>query len=152
MNRAEIAHVSYIAATRAAVWDALTQPELTQRYWFDTRIESDWQVGSKVLYRRAGRITDEHIVLEVKTGQLLRHTFHPVFTEEYRAEVPSHVTFSLAEDGGVVRLTMVHDGFPPESRILPACSVGWPMILCSLKTMLETGKPLPEFDFMQQSP
>ena len=81
MNKPEIVYVTYIAATRAAVWDALTQPELTQRYWFDTRIESDWKVGSPVLYRREGKITDEHTVLEVQPGQLLRHTFHPVFTE-----------------------------------------------------------------------
>ncbi len=147
MNKSGIVHVIYIVATRSAVWDALTRPELTQRYWFDTRIESDWSVGSKVLYRREGKITDEHLVLEVVPKILLRHTFHPVFTKQYRAEPASRVTFSLAEDGGVVRLTMTHDEFPPDSRVFPACSVGWPMILSSLKTFLETGKPLPKFDF-----
>lgn len=147
MNKPEIEHVIYIAAPRSAVWDALTKPELTQRYWFDTRIESDWNVGSKVLYRREDTITDEHVVLEVVPGILLRHTFHPVFSDEYQAEPPSRVTFSLAEDGGVVRLTTVHDEFPPGSRVFSACSVGWPMILSGLKTLLETGKPLPKFDF-----
>lgn len=149
MNKPEIVYVTYLAASQIEVWNALTKPELTQRYWFETRIESDWKIGSPVIYWRGGKITDEHVVLEVKPGLLLRHTFHPVFTQEYKAELPSRVTFSLSERNRVVRLTMVHDQFAPGSCVLPACRTGWPMILSSLKTFLETGKPLPKFDFME---
>ena len=59
----EIVIVTYIASTATRVWDALTDPEITQQYWFDTRIESDWKVGSKVIYRRNGQITDEQTLL-----------------------------------------------------------------------------------------
>lgn len=42
---------------------------------------------------------------------------------------------------------LVHDDFPPDSKLYPACSAGWPMILSSLKTLLETGTALPDFSF-----
>src|SRR5262245_47423800 len=77
---------TYIASTSENVWNALTDPELTQQYWSGTRIESDWKVGSKVIYRREGKITDEHTILEVVPFRRLSHTFHPVSIEEFRNE------------------------------------------------------------------
>jgi uncharacterized protein YndB with AHSA1/START domain len=151
MNEPRIHCVTYIESNLNAVWDALTNPDLTERYWFGTRIESDWKLGSTALCYREGAVTDEYTVLAVDSPHTLCYTFHPVFAEEYRAEPPSQVTFTLAQAGDVVRLTMVHDHFTPDSRVYPSCSVGWPMILSSLKTLLETGKPLPPFNFSEPS-
>jgi len=150
MNEPRIFEVIYIQTTLAAVWDALTNPEVTQRYWFNTRIESDWKVGSKMHYLRNGEVTDEHIILVLEKHRTLSHTFHPLFAE-FRAESPSRVTFTMEENGGVVRLTTIHDGFSPESSVFRACSGGWPMILSNLKTLLETGTPLPAFTFSPQT-
>jgi uncharacterized protein YndB with AHSA1/START domain len=150
MNEQRIFEVIFIRSSLAAVWDALTNPEVTQRYWFGTRIESDWRVGSKVLWLRNGEVTDEQVVLAVDPQRSLSHTFHPMFGE-LKAEPPSGVTFSLEENGGVVRLTVIHDSFPPESKVFRACSDGWPMILSNLKTLLETGTPLPAFTFPPQT-
>ena len=150
MSRDRIDQVLYVASTPAAVWDALTNPDVTQRYWFGTRIESDWKVGSKVRYLVNGKLTDEHTVLAVAPPRTLSHSFHPVFTDEYRAERPSRVTFTIEHSGEVVRLTLVHDDFPPNSQVFVACCSGWPMILNNLKTLLETGEPLPAFEFPQQ--
>jgi hypothetical protein len=72
-------------------------------------------------------------VLAIEKHHALSHTFAPLF-EEFKSEPPSRVTFSMEESGEVVRLTIVHDNFPPESKVFRACSDGWPMILCSLKT------------------
>ena len=145
-NAQRIMHVSYIASTPAAVWNALTNPDVTQRYWYGTRIESDWKVGAGILYVVDGKVTDEHTVLAVEPWHRLSHSFHPVFGE-YAAEPPSRVTFTIEHSGDVVRLTTVHDDFPPNSAVFVACSKGWPMILSNLKTLLETGKPLPAFEF-----
>ena len=79
----------------------------------------------------------------------LSHTFQPLFAE-FKAEPPSRVTFSMGENGGVVRLTVIHESFPEGSKVLRACSDGWPMILSSLKTLLETGASLPTFTFHTQ--
>lgn len=144
MSELRIVLIIYIHAPVDQVWDALTNPEITVRYWGDTRIESDWRVGSPIIYRRLGEITDEHTVLEYDKLKRLRHTFHPVF-EEFKDEAPSEVTMQLEALGPVTRLEILHDHFPPGSKVHAACSEGWPMIISSLKTLLETGDPLPEF-------
>lgn len=144
MAKPRIEVVTYIAATPDKIWSALTDPEVTERYWGGTRIESDWKVGSKVIYRREGKVVDEHTLLECEPQRRLRHTFHPMFPEDFRAEAPSRVTIELATDGPVARLHMVHDEFEAKSKVYEACREAWPMLLSSLKTLLETGKPLPE--------
>lgn len=149
MSEARIFEVIYIKTSLNALWNALTNPDITQQYWFDTRIESDWKVGSKVLYVRQGETTDEHIVLSVDEHRSLCHTFKPLFGE-FKAEPPSRVSFSMEENGGVVRLTVVHNAFPPGSEVFRACSDGWPMILSNLKTLLETGASLPTYSFRAQ--
>ncbi|HWI13268.1 MAG TPA: SRPBCC domain-containing protein, partial [Burkholderiales bacterium] len=113
MAEQRIVEVVYIKAALADVWDALTNPEVTERYWFGTRIDSDWTVGSKVLYLRNGEVTDEHVVLAVDEPHSFSHTFKPLFGE-FQAEAPSKVTVSLDENGGVVRLTVLHEDFPPD--------------------------------------
>ena len=149
MSEQRIFEVIYIKTSIAVLWDALTNPDVTQRYWGNTRIESDWQVGSKVLYLRDGEVTDEHTVLAVEKPRLLAHTFHPLFGA-FKDEPASRVRFLLNESGEVARMTVVHDNFPPQSKVFPACSDGWPMMLSSLKTLLETGTPLPDFSFESQ--
>lgn len=150
MNEQRIFEVIYIRTSLIALWDALTNPDVMQRYWFDTRIESDWKIGSKVRYLRNGELTDEHVILAIEKHHSLSHTFKPLFGE-FQSEPPSRVTFTTEEDGGVVRLTIVHDSFPPGSKVFRACSDGWPMILSNLKILLETGAALPAFTFSPQA-
>lgn len=149
MNAPVIRITLYIASSSTKVWDALTNPEITQKYWFDTRLESDWTVGSKLIYRRNGEITDENTVLQVELEKLLSYTFEPRYPE-FQNEPPSRVTFSVADNGEIVRLTMIHDGFEKNSKVYLACSDGWPMILNNLKTLLETGSPLSNLEFVQK--
>lgn len=149
MNKPKIVTIIYIASTAEEVWAALTNPEITQQYWFDTRIESEWKLGSKVIYRRNGKITDEHTLLKIEPPRVLSYTFHPLY-EEFRGEPPSRVTFEISTAGLVVRLVTTHEDFDVNSKVCIACSEGWPMILSNLKTLLETGKPLPEFTFAQE--
>jgi uncharacterized protein YndB with AHSA1/START domain len=99
----------------------------------------------------------EQVILEADPPHRLSYTWHS-FTPKWaalagldeetagawRAEPRSTVAYDLEERGsGVVRLTVTHDGFAPGSRVLPAISEGWPAVLSSLKTLLETGAPLP---------
>lgn len=145
MSKPSILVTTYISSTPDKVWNALTDPNVTQRYWGGgTRIESDWKVGSKVIYSREGQVVDEHVLLTCEPQRRFSHTFHPTFGE-FRNEPPSKVAFEIVPDGEVVRLIMVHDEFEENSAVYRACREAWPMILCSLKTLLETGSPLPEF-------
>jgi len=136
----QIRVVTHIASTSAAVWNALTDPEMTQQYWGGTRIESDWKVGSKVSYLIDGKVTDENTALVVEPPRRLSYTFHPVFGE-YAKEAASRVTFAIEQNGDVVTLDMLHEDFPPNSIVFPACSKAWPSILGGLKKLLETQKP-----------
>ncbi|MFD3520969.1 ArsR/SmtB family transcription factor [Streptomyces sp. NPDC058653] len=149
---------TYIRTTPEKLWRALTDPAFTTRYWGVT-FESEWRAGSEMSWEQFGvRITDpEQVVLESEPYRRLSYTWHtmtPEFAEatglgeEYlaraAAEARSRVTFEIEPLGSMVRLTVIHDGFRPGSTILSSVSEGWPALLSSLKTMLETGEPLPE--------
>jgi uncharacterized protein YndB with AHSA1/START domain len=144
MAQPTIAITTYILSTPEGVWNALTDPSVTERYWSGTRIESDWKVGSKVIYRRNGHVVDEHVLLACEPPRRFIHTFRPTFGE-FGKEPPSRVAFEIVPGGKVVRLSLVHNEFPENSAVYRACSAAWPMILSSLKTLLESGEPLPEF-------
>ena len=146
MSNAEINCTIYIASTSEKLWEALTDPDVTQRYWGDTRLESDWKVGSKLVFRANGKITDENTILENQPKKRLSYTFEPSHAA-FVNEPASRVTFSIAYNDEVARLALVHDRFEQDSEVYKACSVAWPMILSSLKSLLETGKPLGNFDF-----
>jgi uncharacterized protein YndB with AHSA1/START domain len=125
-----------IAASPVAVWRALTDPDITQTYWGGTRIESDWLPGSMVIYRRDGKITDEHLLKELVPQRLIEHTFRPTFGP-FATEPPSLLTLLLSPTDRGTRLHVLHRGFPPASKVYAACKEGWPGILAGLKQRLE---------------
>ncbi|MGH8503311.1 MAG: SRPBCC family protein [Gammaproteobacteria bacterium] len=145
MAKPRFVYVSYIATTPEKLWAALTGAEFTQQYWFGRYVESDWRPGSPVTYwtdksRNQLDITGE--VLRSEPPRLLSYTFTDCLTEEAKRERPSRVTFEIEPLGAVVKLTMTHDDFDPGSQVLEGVSRGWPGILSSLKSLLESDKPL----------
>lgn len=156
----EFVYVTYIKTTPEQLWQALTEPAFTKRYW-GAELRSDWQVGSPVLWREGSPdFADEgQVVLESDPPRRLSYSWHlaqPAHAEYLnwdeatyaaaRAEPRTKVTFDLEPEGETVKLTVVHDGFPPESPMRKAVSGGWPSLLASLKTLLETGEALPVAD------
>ena len=157
MSRPEFVYTSYIRTTPERLWQALTDPAFTGRYWGVT-LESDWAKGSPLVWVEKGVRTEhpDQVVLESQPYQRLSYTWH-TFTAEWAAAHPgagdhfdalreeprSKVTFDLEPVGELVRLTVVHDGFAPGSTLLGLISQGWPHVLSSLKTLLETGAALP---------
>lgn len=141
MSKPEFVYVTYIETTPEKLWHALTDSDFTERYWFGSRLQSDWTVGSRFTMVRDGNVGDAGEVLEYDPPRRLAYTFVNL-SEEYRGERPARATFVLEPFGTLVKLTLTHEGFDPGSRMLPAISGGWPAILSSLKSLLETGKPL----------
>lgn len=136
-------YVTYISTTPQRVWDALTSPSMNQQFWFGQGVHSSWEVGSPISLRNPeGVETHDGVVLAAEPPQLLSYTFHPL-AKAGADEQPSRVTFTLESSGDSVKLTLVHDDFAPDSPVLASVSGGWPMILAGLKTLLETGNPLP---------
>jgi uncharacterized protein YndB with AHSA1/START domain len=140
-------YVTYIAATPEQVWQALTDGAMTRQFWYGRRVESDWKVGSPVTFwydaNGVEAVSDSGIVLESHPPTRLSYTFHVEFIDELRDAHPSRVTFEIEEKSGDVKLTLTHDEFEPGSQVLAGVSQGWPIILCSLKSFVETGRPLP---------
>ena len=142
MSKPEFAYVTYIETTPDQLWRALTDGDFTERYWFGVRLRSDWKVGSSFeMVHGDGTVSDAGKVVEVEPPKRLAYTFVNL-SDKYRDDLPALATFELEPHGKLVKLTLTHKGFTPDSKMLPAISKGWPAILSSLKSLLETGHPL----------
>ena len=158
MDKPSVVYATYISTTPERLWQALTEPAFTQRYWATT-FTTDWAKGSTMIWDNHGvQITDpEQVVIESDPFRRLSYTwcsFTPELAEHFgfddalaaqlSSEPRSKVTFEIEPaQEGVVKLTVIHDGFEPGSIVAQMVSVGWPDVISSLKTLLETGEPLP---------
>jgi DNA-binding transcriptional ArsR family regulator len=157
MTKPEFVYVTYIQTTPEELWRALTEPAFTRRYW-GVALETDWQPGSPMSWEKDGwkQSDPEQVVLEADPYRHLAYAWH-AFTPKWNetvglsdevlakvaAERRSHVSFELEPHGELVKLTVVHDNFEPGSTMAEMVSGGWPMVLSSLKTLLETGNAQP---------
>ena len=144
MDRPAFVYVTYIATTPEKLWEALTDGEFTRRYWGGRLIQSNWNVGSAVRHiRQDGGIDWQGEVLLSQRPRLLSYTFHMEISDEHRGERPSRITFEIEPIGSVVKLTLTHEYFASGSATFETTRHGWPAIMSSLKSLLETGSPLP---------
>jgi uncharacterized protein YndB with AHSA1/START domain/DNA-binding transcriptional ArsR family regulator len=135
-------YVTYIHANAEQVWQALTDADLTARYWAHANI-SDWQPGSAWEHRRvdgSGAVDVTGHVIEAEPPTRLVITFEdsPDTPRE-----PSVVTFLVEPHQDIVRLTVTHEKLP-NLAMLNGISAGWPAVLANLKSLLETGEVLPQ--------
>ncbi len=144
MNKPQFVYVTYIATTPEKLWDALTVPELTRMYWQHVNV-SDWQPNSMWEHRDSGIQGNPLLagrVIESSPPRRLVLTWglpDDIDNEEKQARV----TFEIEWINGVIRLTVTHEHLEPDSDMLRGIIDGWPKVLSSLKSYLETGKPLP---------
>ncbi len=142
MSKPEFVYVTYIKTTPEKLWHALTDKEFTEKYWFCCSLTSDWKVGSRMHMDQDGEVKNECVILEFDAPRRLSYSWQSVFDEEMRKEKPSRVTYVIEPSYDGVKLTVTHEGFAADSKTLPSISTGWPLVLSSLKSILETGKPL----------
>jgi uncharacterized protein YndB with AHSA1/START domain len=138
----EFIYTTYIETTPEQLWEALTSSEFSRQYWFGTELHSDWKVGSSVALVMNGKVTDEGKILEAEPPRRLAYTFHHVLNDELRNPAPTKVVYSIEQHGKFAKLTLTHEGFAGKAKLLDGISKGWPAILSSLKSLLETGKAL----------
>jgi uncharacterized protein YndB with AHSA1/START domain len=143
MTKPSFVYVTYIATTIDRLYRALTSADFTERYMFGRRVESTWAVGAPVRYiGRDGNLSDSGTVLESDPPHRLVFTWRVEFDDVLRNEGYSKVTFELEPLGGEVTLTVIHDELREGSGVEKGISMGWPKALASLKSLLETGRPL----------
>jgi uncharacterized protein YndB with AHSA1/START domain len=143
MNKPKFVYVTYIRTTPEKLWKALLEPEFTRRFWSETWQESEWRVGSSWrLMIPDGRVADAGEVLEIDPPRKLVLSWRNEFRPDLREEGFSRLTYELEPIGDTVKLTVMHDIEKSGSKFIEAVSQGWPAILASLKSLLETGEAL----------
>jgi len=143
MSNEKFVYTTYIAATPEKVWKALVQGELTRQYWKHENV-SDWKPGSRWEHvtaddKRAVRLAGK--VIEVVPNKRLVLTWGDAAHAQDDAR-HSRVAMEIETVGDMVRLTVTHSELAPGSDMAGKIANGWPRVLSSLKSFLETGRPL----------
>jgi uncharacterized protein YndB with AHSA1/START domain len=141
MTKPEFVYTTYIETSADKLWQALTDGDFTERYWFGHRVASDWEAGSPYRFAKQGAPTIEGKVLVADPPRRLAYSWDSCSPEAQR-ERTSRVTFDLEPRGKVVKLTVTHDELDERGVTLRNISGGWPMVVASLKSLLETGHAL----------
>ena len=143
MNSERFVYAIYIASDPKTVWKALLDGEFTRKYWEHDNV-SDWKPGSPWEHRPAGGGQAKLVgkVVEIVPPRRLVLTW-AMPSDAASMAAPTRVTFELEPIEDMVRLTVTHDQIVPGSEMQRGIENGWPRVLSSLKSFLETGKPLP---------
>jgi DNA-binding transcriptional ArsR family regulator/uncharacterized protein YndB with AHSA1/START domain len=158
VDKPSFVYTTYIQTTPERLWQALTEPAFTERYWSMT-FDSDWEPGSTMTWHTHGvTIADpEQVVLESEPYRRLSYTWQTATAEwaaalrladgvrdRLAAEPRSRVTFEIEPLEEQVKLTVIHEDLEPDGVLRTLVSSGWPRVLSNLKTLLETGDALPD--------
>jgi uncharacterized protein YndB with AHSA1/START domain len=135
----------FIRATPEQVWDGITKPEFTTRYFHGTKIDSTFEPGAPYLSVAGdgGETLVDGEVLESDPPRMLKHTWRALYDPETASEPHSRVTWEIEpQEGGVTKLTVTHDQLEAAPKTAVSVAGGWSYVLSGLKTLLETGEPL----------
>jgi len=142
MSKPQFVYVTYIAAPPERVWEALTKSDISEKYWFGYRVTAGGRAGERMTaVNPAGRLAHDDPILESDPPRRLVYGWKPLY-KDMPDERPSRVTFVLEPFKGQTRLTVTHDEFDDGSKIFGMIAKGWPAVLSSLKSFLETGRGL----------
>ena len=137
----------YIRATAEQIWDAITKPEFTAKYFFGSRVDTNGMTGSPIRhYAPDGKtLWGDDMIMESDPPRRLVHGWRSLYDSDFAAEPPSRVTWEIEpQPGGITRLTVIHDQLEQSPKTAASVSGGWMFVISGLKTLLETGRPLAE--------
>lgn len=134
----------YIKTTPERLWQALTDGSMTAQYYYGTRVEGIDRIGGEYRYLGKGDfVMLSGKVLEVDPPHKLVTTFEPHWEQTTHS---SKVTYTITAEGDVCKLTLLHEGLIPGESVSEGVQRGWSQIISGLKTLLETGQPLPQLE------
>lgn len=133
----------YIGCQVVDAWQALVDGEQTQRYYYGTRVESDWSPGSDLRYLYPdGAVAADGKVIAIDPPNRLEMSFQPRWDPEIESSGPARMVWLVEEVSGTTRVTVEVYDLTPGTRAYEDFVGGLPMIVSGLKTLLETGRPL----------
>jgi uncharacterized protein YndB with AHSA1/START domain len=149
----EFVYVTFIRTTLEKLWEALTKGDFSEKYWMGFHIEVELKVGGKlrILPPQGHDQYGDHAgeVLVCEPCRKLVYTWNPKDKPEIarKRDTLSRVTYELTPFGPQVRLRLIHENLLPEDlekdpNTFRGINNGWPAILSSLKSLLETGEPI----------
>jgi uncharacterized protein YndB with AHSA1/START domain len=131
----------FIKATPERIWEAITNPEFTEKYFYASRVEL--ANGRRRAFGPEGELWGDEAILEEDPPRRLVHGWRALYDPELAEEATSRVTWEIDEqEGGLSRLTVTHDQLEGAPRTAESVAGGWMYVLSGLKTLLETGEPL----------
>jgi len=136
----------FIKATPEQVWEGITNPDFTEKYFYGSRAKFDLRPGgiyNGVDGKDESCVLVDGEVVESDPPRRLIHTWRALYDPETAAEPHSRVSWEIeSQDGGFTKLTVVHDRLEEAPKTALSVAGGWSYVLSGLKTLLETGKPL----------
>jgi len=135
---------TYIRAAPERVWQALTDGDLTARYFFGSRVRSSWRPGDEIVYigpDGTARMA-EGTVAEADPGRRLAYRARLMSDPEVAKDPPIRLTWEITPLGQVCKLVLTHDEFDGETATYRAVTSGVPAVMAGIKSLLETGEPL----------
>jgi uncharacterized protein YndB with AHSA1/START domain len=131
----------FIKASPEQIWDAITKPEFTERYFYGSRIEVSPE--RRVSTAPDGSSRGDDATIEFDPPRKLVHEWRSLWDAEAAPEPASRVTWEIEPgEDGVSMLTLVHDQLEASPKTAESVAGGWMRVLSGLKTLLETGQPL----------
>ncbi|HTN98979.1 MAG TPA: SRPBCC family protein [Nordella sp.] len=144
MSKPSFVYATYIRTTAEKLWQALINPEANRQYWFGAHQESDWRKGApwKIVFAD-GRIADTGEIVEIDPLRRVVIKWRNEIVPELKAEGYTRCTITLEPQGELMKLTITHEAEREgQHKLIDAVQSGWPLILASLKSLLETGRAL----------
>jgi uncharacterized protein YndB with AHSA1/START domain len=142
MSKPQFVYTTLIRTTPEKLWNAIITPEFTRQYWGGLENHSDWKPGSKWEHRNPADKADPVWI----TGRVIESNPHKrlvlSWVDPENLADESRVTFEIQQIEDITQLTVIHGEFKDGSTMEPKIAAGWPKVLSSLKSYLETGKAI----------
>jgi DNA-binding transcriptional ArsR family regulator len=141
------AHINRIAikAKPERIWNAITTPEMTSKFWFNCEVRSTWEIDSAIELWNKKEKKAEGIILDIHVPHKLMISFRFHAFPGTECDTPSRITWEIHEHEqipGTSFVTVTHDEFENAETTARVLENGLPLVISGLKTLLETGKPL----------
>jgi uncharacterized protein YndB with AHSA1/START domain len=145
MAESKFVYVTFIRSTQKKVWKALQEPEFTRQYWVEVEHVTTWKKGAPwKMVAPGGLLLCSGEVLEYDPFKRYAVSWRHEKDPEIAKEGHSRMECDLEQQGSTVKVTITHTIAKPESQTIASVSKGWPFVLASLKSFLETGQPIEE--------
>jgi DNA-binding transcriptional ArsR family regulator/uncharacterized protein YndB with AHSA1/START domain len=143
MSKPVHVYQAFIDAPAEKVWNAIVDGDVTVQYFYGTRVESEWEPGSKIVYTYPdGSLAADGEILSIRQGAMVEMTFHARWDPELEAEGPVREIWLVEEEGTLTKLSVEMHDIAPDSRTVTDFSGGLVYIVSGMKTLLETGSPI----------